>query len=110
RYPADPRHVYVPRDRLRSSEHAQELLMKARGAAGRGVDGRRATGDTVGVVAAEEGGLWVSMNQSLYGTFGSGILEPETGILCHNRGSSFSLDAEARNRLVGGARPAHTLM
>jgi gamma-glutamyltranspeptidase len=110
RFLADPRRVRVAVDRLLSGDHADELLAEAKAMAGRPVDGRRATGDTVGVVAAEEGGLWVSMNQSLYGVFGSGILEPETGIICHNRGSYFSLDPAAANHLVGGARPAHTLM
>ena len=33
-----------------------------------------------------------------------------TGILLHNRGASFSLDESSPNVLVGGKRPAHTLM
>jgi len=52
----------------------------------------------------------VAINHSLYDAFGSGILEPSTGIICHNRGSYFSLEQTAPNLLVGSKRPAHTLM
>src|SRR5205814_748580 len=36
--------------------------------------------------------------------------EPATGIVCQNRGASFSLDPSHPNVLAGGRRPAHTLM
>jgi oxamate amidohydrolase len=107
---ADPRHVVVPVHHLLSRGHIQQLLVSASRAAGRGAVERRGTGDTVGITAAGEDGLWVSINHSLYDAFGSGILEPATGIIAHNRGSSFSLDPESPNRLEGGRRPAHTLM
>lgn len=38
------------------------------------------------------------------------MLEPTTGILMHNRGSSFSLDAASPNVISPGKRPRHTLM
>lgn len=66
-------------------------------------------GDTVGLVAA--GGGWaVSLVQSVFEPFGSGILEPETGILFQNRGAGFSLDPERASAFAGGRRPPHTLM
>jgi gamma-glutamyltranspeptidase len=71
-------------------------------------DGR--SGDTVAIVAADEDGYAVSLIQSVYGSFGAGILEPRTGILLHNRGAGFSLDPASPNRLQGSKRPAHTLM
>lgn len=67
-------------------------------------------GDTIGMVAVDSDGLWVSSVQSVAGTFGSRILEPSTGILAHNRGSGFSLDPARPGYLVGGRRPPHTLM
>jgi gamma-glutamyltranspeptidase/glutathione hydrolase len=67
-------------------------------------------GDTVGVAAADSRGYAVSLIQSLYDNFGSGLLEPRTGILMHNRGRSFSLDPLSPNVIVPGKRPAHTLM
>ncbi|WP_241988849.1 gamma-glutamyltransferase family protein [Cryobacterium sp. TMT1-2-2] len=68
------------------------------------------TGDTVGIAAADSDGLAVSLIQSIYFSFGSGILEPTTGILMQNRGMSFSLDADSPNILAPGKRPSHTLM
>ena len=109
-YLADPRFAGVPIAELMSTVHAQELLDASRHGAGAGQIMRQATGDTVGIVAAQEGGPWVSINHSLYDAFGSGILEPGTGITCHNRGSYFSLDPDSPNLLVGSKRPAHTLM
>jgi len=107
---ADPRYGHVPIDDLLSAQHADELVAQAEQLAGPGSLSRRATGDTVGIVAVEEEGPWVAINHSLYDAFGSGILEPSTGIICHNRGSYFSLDRSAPNVLVGAKRPAHTLM
>ena len=41
-----------------------------------------ADGDTIAVVAADANGLSVSLIQSIFSSFGSGVLEPRTGILC----------------------------
>jgi gamma-glutamyltranspeptidase/glutathione hydrolase len=62
------------------------------------------------VVAGDGEGNAVSVIQSVFHTFGAAILEPETGILLHNRGASFSLDPDSPNVLVPGKRPLHTLM
>lgn len=107
---ADPRHTVVPVDRLLSRGHIEELLVGTSPSVRREGVERRGTGDTVGITAADRDGLWVSINHSLYDAFGSGILETATGIIAHNRGSSFSLDPASPNRLEGGRRPAHTLM
>ena len=56
-----------------------------------------ARGDTVGIAAADDRGYAVSLIQSVYHAFGSGLIDPETGILFHNRGTSFSLDAASPN-------------
>lgn len=67
-------------------------------------------GDTVGVAAADSDGCAVSLIQSVYHAFGSGLIDPETGVLFHNRGTSFSLDADSPNVIAPRKRPAHTLM
>lgn len=54
-------------------------------------------------------GFAVSLIQSVFETFGSGILEPSTGMILHNRGTLFSLDPEHPATLEGGVRPPHTL-
>ncbi len=66
--------------------------------------------DTIALVAADAEGWRIVIIQSIFHSFGSGILDPETGILCHNRGAHFSLDPKAANVLAGGKRPVHTLM
>jgi gamma-glutamyltranspeptidase len=67
-------------------------------------------GDTVGVAAADEDGYAVSLIQSVYHAFGSGLIDPQTGVLFHNRGTGFSLDAASPNVIAPRKRPAHTLM
>lgn len=67
-------------------------------------------GDTVGVSAMDSDGYAVSLIQSVFWAFGSGLIDPETGILFHNRGTSFSLDPLAPNVIEPRKRPAHTLM
>ncbi len=67
-------------------------------------------GDTVGLVTADADGNAVSLIQSLYDGLGSGILEPDTGIVAHSRGAQFVLDPGHPNVLSPGKRPAHTLM
>lgn len=67
-------------------------------------------GDTVGIAAADSDGMAVSLIQSVFYAFGSGLIDPQTGILFHNRGTSFSLDAQSPNLLAPRKRPLHTLM
>lgn len=67
-------------------------------------------GDTVAVVAADESGHWVSIIQSVFHAFGSGLLDPATGVLLHNRGAAFDLAPGSAAALEGGRRPPHTLM
>lgn len=69
----------------------------------------RAAGDTVAVAAIDAEGRAVALIQSVFQHFGSGILEPATGIVLHNRGSAFSLEEGHPGALAPGARPPHTL-
>jgi len=108
RHNADPRHARVPVGTLLDEGHIAALCDQVRSGP---VDvGRLRAGDTIALATADGDGRAVSLIQSLSSGFGSGILEPSTGIICHNRGSSFSLDQESPNALAGGKRPAHTLM
>lgn len=69
-----------------------------------------AHGDTVGIAAADSDGYAVSLIQSVFHSFGSGLIDAETGILFHNRGTAFSLDPHSPNVIAPLKRPAHTLM
>jgi oxamate amidohydrolase len=71
--------------------------------------GPPATGDTVAVTAVGSDGTAVSLIQSVFDSFGAGLLEPDTGIVLHNRGSMFRLEPDHPGRIAPGARPPHTL-
>ncbi len=66
-------------------------------------------GDTIWMGTIDAEGRAVSMIQSLYWEFGSGVVSPRTGIVWQNRGCSFSLDGDALNALEPGRKPFHTL-
>ncbi|MGI8333043.1 gamma-glutamyltransferase family protein [Actinomadura scrupuli] len=103
---ADPRFAEVDVAALLDPDRLRDLAQVSSPVAATG----HASGDTVAVVTADTDGLAVSLIQSLFHGFGAGILEPETGILMHNRGSFFSLSPGSPNALAPGKRPAHTLM
>jgi gamma-glutamyltranspeptidase/glutathione hydrolase len=67
-------------------------------------------GDTIYLTAADRDGNVVSLIQSIYESFGAGIVAGDTGVVLHNRGSLFSLRAGHPNRLAPGKRPFHTLV
>lgn len=66
--------------------------------------------DTIAITAADNEGNVVSLINSLFKSFGSGLIAGDTGILLQCRGRSFSLDPTAPNRLEPKKRPFHTLM
>jgi gamma-glutamyltranspeptidase/glutathione hydrolase len=66
-------------------------------------------GDTVWFGAADKDGMVVSVIQSTYFEFGSGLVLPKTGITWQNRGASFRLAEDGLNALRPGRKPFHTL-
>ena len=69
-----------------------------------------AHGDTIYLTAADKDGNVVSLIQSIYESFGAGIVAGDTGIALHNRGTLFSMEAGHPNVLAPGKRPFHTLV
>lgn len=67
-------------------------------------------GGTVYLCAADERGMMVSLIQSNYMGFGSGVVVPGTGISLQNRGAGFSLARDHPNQIAGGKRPFHTII
>lgn len=67
-------------------------------------------GGTVYLATADSEGNMVSYIQSNYMEFGSGLVVPGTGIGLHNRGHTFSLDADHANCLQPGKRTYHTII
>src|SRR5262249_27005995 len=52
----------------------------------------------------------VALIQSLYFTWGSGLVAGDTGVVLQNRGCFFSLDPSSANALAPAKRTAHTLV
>ncbi len=66
-------------------------------------------GDTVWFGVCDRHGRTVSMIQSVYFEFGSGVVLPATGVAWQNRGASFRLSEDGWNALRPGRKPFHTL-
>lgn len=65
---------------------------------------------TVYLCAADGEGMMVSLIQSNYRGFGSGLVVPGTGITLHNRGSCFVLEKDHPNEAQPGKRPFNTII
>jgi gamma-glutamyltranspeptidase / glutathione hydrolase len=67
-------------------------------------------GGTIYLTAADESGMMISLIQSNYMGFGSGIVVPGTGVSLQNRGFGFTLQEGHANQVAGGKRPFHTII
>jgi gamma-glutamyltranspeptidase len=110
-YVSDPEAMPVPPATLLGEEWVGERraqLDPARATAS--VRGAARLGGTAYLCAADADGLLVSLIQSNFLAFGSGVHVPEWGINLNNRGSSFSLDPTSVNALAPAKLPMHTLI
>ena len=118
RYVADPHFSNVPVTPLLGKPHGAERarLIDPRKAA---CDVQPSTlpglttssgGDTIYLSVVDRDGNIVSLIQSLYSSFGSGIVPPDTGVMLHNRGALFTLEPGHPNLLAGRKRPLTTLV
>ena len=67
-------------------------------------------GGTIYLSAADERGMMISLIQSNYMGFGSGVVVPGTGVSLQNRGHGFTLDEKHPNVVAPGKRPFHTII
>lgn len=105
----DPAYMTVDAQALLAPGKIRELAANIdRGRAARWSAGKTPS-DTVWMGVVDGEGRAVSMIQSLYHEYGSGVVLEETGITWQNRGCSFSLDPAALNALKPGRKPFHTL-
>ena len=111
---ADPEFQPVPVERLISKPYADKRrrLIRADRALPWDVVPSYGTlaGDTVFICAVDGEGNAAALIQSLYFTFGSGVVAGDTGVVLQNRSAYFSLDPLHPNRLEPGKRPMHTLI
>ncbi len=122
RWVADPEKADLPIEQMLDSEYllrravqmdpqraAESVSPGFGGPIGGGEGDPNDAGDTVYLTAVDQFGNAVSWIQSNFAGFGSGVLEPETGILFHNRGSGYTLEDGHPNQVAPGKRPYHTL-
>jgi len=113
KYIGDPRGQKLPVARLLSKEWAAQRAKlinedhaNCEASAGEVPSGK----DTTYLSVVDREGNMVSLIQSNYSAFGSGIVAPGTGFVLHNRGGLFSLDPASPNALAGHKRPRHTII
>lgn len=110
KYLSDPDFVAIPLKQLLSKKHGQEQAARIRmNKAAKNLKPLDPKGDTIWLGVVDKDGNAVSLIQSIYHDFGSGIVPEGTGILLQNRGSFFSLDPAHVNRLEPKKRTFHTL-
>jgi gamma-glutamyltranspeptidase / glutathione hydrolase len=114
RYLADPRFAKVPVEGILSKKYAAERAAS--------IDPKRArcepqpgnpkqyAGDTIYLSAVDREGNIASLIQSVYLSFGSGVVVEGFGFHLQDRGGLFEMDAAHPNALAGRKRPFHTII
>jgi gamma-glutamyltranspeptidase/glutathione hydrolase len=114
RFYADPEFAKVPTAALISKSHAaQRRKLIDRSTALTRVDvgdPKLGHGDTVYLCVVDKDRNCVSLIQSNYQGFGSGLVPGDLGFALQNRGTLFALDAGHANRLEPHKRPFHTII
>jgi gamma-glutamyltranspeptidase/glutathione hydrolase len=109
-YVADIDHMAVRPEHLLDPEYLKQRAAR--------IDRNRAkpafagtpNGGTVLLTTADAAGMMVSMIQSNYLGFGSGVVVPGTGISLQNRGANFVATPRHPNRVGPNKRPYHTII
>jgi gamma-glutamyltranspeptidase/glutathione hydrolase len=112
RYNADPRFAKIPVKGMLSKEYArQRAQLIDPGKANCSVAaGTPPTSDTTYLSVVDREGNIVSLIQSNYEAFGSGIVVRGMGFVLQDRGALFSLDPRSPNSLAPRKRPFHTII
>jgi gamma-glutamyltranspeptidase / glutathione hydrolase len=115
RYVADPKFSQVPVQGMLSKDYAAQRaklinMAKANCDVPPGEPQLAASGDTTYLTVTDSDGNMVSLIQSNYSGFGSGLVADGTGFALQNRGGLFSVDPNSPNKLAGHKRPLHTII
>jgi gamma-glutamyltranspeptidase/glutathione hydrolase len=114
RYIADPRTASLPVAGMLSKQYAAERarLIDMNHANCMVAPGKPApdAGDTTYLSVVDRDGNMVSLIQSNYAEFGSGLVADGTGFVLHDRGGLFSFDRSSPNVIAGRKRPLHTII
>jgi gamma-glutamyltranspeptidase/glutathione hydrolase len=118
RYVGDPRFTPIPVQEMLSKDLAIERarLIQMDKAACQVVASElgeklKARGsETIYMSTIDKDGNIVSLIQSNYGGYGTGMVAPGAGFAFHNRGAGFELEPGKPNSLAGRKRPLHTII
>jgi gamma-glutamyltranspeptidase/glutathione hydrolase len=109
-YVSDIEHMAVSPESLLDKDYLRERATLIDRDWARPASAGTPRGGTVYLTAADASGIMVSMIQSNYMGFGSGVVVPGTGIALQNRGADFAVQQGHPNRVGPGKRPYHTII
>jgi gamma-glutamyltranspeptidase/glutathione hydrolase len=113
RYIGDPRFSTLPVKQLLSKDFAAErakLIDPNKANCSVGPATSLPGSSTIYLSTVDRDGNMVSLIQSNFDDFGSGVVAEGTGFILHNRGALFSLDSSSPNALGPHKRPLHTII
>jgi len=109
-YVSDIEHMTVPPENLLDKDYLRQRAALIDLSQAKPASAGTPRGGTVYLTAADASGVMVSMIQSNYMGFGSGVVVPGTGIALQNRGFDFSAAQGHPNQVGPGKRPFHTII
>jgi gamma-glutamyltranspeptidase/glutathione hydrolase len=117
KYVGDPKFSKIPVEQLLGSPNAdaRAKLIDDHKAACRVEPARfaeleKGASETIYMTAIDKEGNIVSLIQSNYAEFGSGLVPGHTGFVLHNRGGLFTLERNQPNTIAPRKRPLHTII
>jgi gamma-glutamyltranspeptidase/glutathione hydrolase len=109
-YVSDIEHMTVRPEHLLDKEYLRRRAMLIDRERAQPASAGTPCGGTVYLTAADASGVMVSMIQSNYMGFGSGVVVPGTGISLQNRGADFTVAPGHPNQVGPNKRPYHTII
>lgn len=109
-YVTDPDQMKIDPAQLGSEQWCSQRRALVSDQAGKPQPHRPADGGTIYLCAADSNGMCVSLIQSNYMGYGSGLTVADWGINLQNRGAFFSLDESHANVIAPSKRTLHTLI
>ena len=110
---ADPEFSNVPVQQLLSQEYASELVSQIKAdmpICSLPPSSLPRHSSTVYITVIDKDRNACSLINTVYNSFGSGLLAPKSGVLLHNRGMGFVLENGHPNQLEPSKRPLHTII